>query len=60
MFYYSVNGGTGSGLTTLIGQGLKVDYNKKLIVSNIINTSPNLNNLIVEPYNAILSFHDII
>lgn len=55
MFFHSMGGGTGSGLTTLILETLNEDYVKKKHLEFVIYPSPRLSTATVEPYNAILS-----
>lgn len=57
MIYNSINGGTGSGFGTLLSERLSVDYGKKTKFFFSIFPSKDISNLIVEPYNSILSIH---
>ncbi|KAL4453337.1 hypothetical protein ABPG74_017544 [Tetrahymena malaccensis] len=55
--YNSVGGGTGSGLGSLLLERLSVDYGKKSKLGFTIYPSPQISNIIVEPYNSVLSTH---
>ena len=57
MMYHSINGGTGSGLGTLLLQRLSVEYNKKTKINYAIFPSAQISTNIVETYNAVLSLH---
>lgn len=55
--FRSFGGGTGSGFTTLLLEGLLDDYGKKTKVDFSIYPSPNISTVIVEPYNSVLTTH---
>ena len=54
---YSVEGGTGAGLGSLIMERLAVDYYKKTKVSFLVNPSPEYKNTVVSPYNAVKTYY---
>lgn len=53
-------GGTGSGFTSLLFERLSCDYGKKIKIQSSVFASPHMSNIIVEPYNIMLSFHSFI
>jgi len=53
----SLGGGTGSGLGSLITERLKDEYIDNLISTFTIFPSPKISDIILEPYNSILSIH---
>lgn len=53
----SVNGGTGSGFTSLLLERLSRDYPKQITLDFIIGPAPNVSTVIVEPYNAVFAAH---
>lgn len=55
LFFHSMGGGTGSGLSTLILETLSEDYVKKKQLEFVVYPSPRLSTATVEPYNAVLS-----
>jgi len=57
---YSLGGGTGSGLGSLLLERLSVDYGKMPKISFTVYPSPQISTTIVEPYNAVLSTHSTI
>lgn len=52
--FHSFGGGTGSGLSSLLLERLKVDYPKKTKVEFAIYPSEQLSSCVVEPYNSVL------
>ena len=54
MVFHSFGGGTGSGLSSLLLERLKVDYPKKTKVEFAIYPSEQLSSCVVEPYNSVL------
>lgn len=52
--FHSFSGGTGSGLSALLLERLKVDYPKKTKLEFAIYPSELLSSIIVEPYNSVL------
>ena len=55
MLYFSPLGGTGGGLTSLIGERLEVDYQKLTKMGVEIVSNQNYSNSVIEPYNFMLS-----
>lgn len=53
---HSIGGGTGSGLTSLIMEALVTQYPDNLLCNYVTIPSPNMSQVVVEPYNALLSF----
>lgn len=58
--FNSVGGGTGSGFGSLLLERLTVDYGKKSKLGFSIYPSPLLGTSVVEPYNAVLSTHNLL
>ncbi|KAH8258897.1 hypothetical protein KR038_005624 [Drosophila bunnanda] len=52
---HSIGGGTGSGLTSLIMEALVQQYPDNLLCNYVTIPSPNMSQVVVEPYNALLS-----
>ncbi|XP_034669923.1 probable tubulin beta chain CG32396 [Drosophila subobscura] len=52
---HSIGGGTGSGLTSLIMESLVEQYPDNLLCNYVTIPSPNMSQVVVEPYNALLS-----
>ncbi|SPP86877.1 probable tubulin beta chain CG32396 [Drosophila guanche] len=52
---HSIGGGTGSGLTSLIMESLVEQYSDNLLCNYVTIPSPNMSQVVVEPYNALLS-----
>lgn len=57
IIYRSFGGGTGSGFTPLLLEGLQRDYGKLSKVEFAVYPSPRISPIIVEPYNALLTAH---
>lgn len=55
--FHSFGGGTGSGLTSLLLERIKVDYEKKTKIEFAIYPSEKLASSCVEPYNSVLTSH---
>lgn len=53
----SFGGGTGSGFTALLLEGLVRDYGKLTKVEYAVYPAPRISPIIVEPYNAVLTSH---
>ena len=60
MVFNSVGGGTGSGFGSLLLERLSADYSKKPKLGFTIYSSPQISNVVVEPYNSILATHSLI
>jgi tubulin beta len=57
---HSLGGGTGSGLGSLLLQKIKEEFPDKLSFNFSVLPSPGQSNVVVEPYNAILSMFHLI
>lgn len=53
----SFGGGTGSGFTPLVLEGLNKDYGKLSKIEYAVYPAPKISPIIVEPYNAVLTSH---
>lgn len=52
-----MGGGTGSGMGTLLISKLREEYPDKMIGTFSVVPSTKVSQTVVEPYNAVLSFH---
>ena len=59
-FVHSIGGGTGSGMGTLLLSKLREEYPDRIMVSYPVFPSPKVSDVVVEPYNATLSVHQLI
>ena len=57
---HSLGGGTGSGLGTLIISKIREEYPDRMMSSFSVVPSPKVSEVTVEPYNAVLSIHQLI
>ncbi|BGP16942.1 Karyopherin transporter [Rhodosporidiobolus nylandii] len=57
---HSIGGGTGSGLGTLLLGKIKEEYPDRMMATYSILPSPKVSETVVEPYNAVLSFHQLV
>ncbi|EDO29628.1 predicted protein [Nematostella vectensis] len=57
---HSLGGGTGSGLGTLILYHLQEEYPDRILSSVSVFPSPRVSEIVVEPYNAALSVHQLL
>ena len=57
---HSLGGGTGSGLGNLLIQKIREEYPDRIMTAFSVVPSPKVSNVIVEPYNTTLSFHQLI
>jgi len=57
---HSLGGGTGSGLGTLLLTKIKDEFTDRIMLSYSVVPSPKVSDVIVEPYNATLSLHQLI
>lgn len=57
---HSLGGGTGSGLGTLLLSRIREEYNDRMLSTYSVLPSPKLSDTVTEPYNAILSFHQLV
>lgn len=60
LIFNSVSGGTGSGLGSLLIERLSIEFKKKSKLGFAVYPSPHLSNVVVEPYNSILSTHCVL
>jgi len=60
LFNFAVGGGTGSGFGGLLIEHMSDEYKKVPKISFAIYPSETLSTCVVEPYNALLSTHDLI
>merc|ERR1712218_128662 len=58
--YHSIGGGTGSGFGTLILLKIRDAFPDKITCSYSIFPSPKVSDTVVEPYNAVLSIHQLL
>eukprot|EP01084_Bolivina_argentea_P237770 399510_1 len=56
----SLGGGTGSGLGTLLLLKLRETYPDRIIATYSVYPSPKVSDVVVEPYNAILSMNQLL
>ncbi|GAA5952360.1 hypothetical protein JCM21900_003791 [Sporobolomyces salmonicolor] len=57
---HSIGGGTGSGLGTLLLGKIREEYPDRMLATYSILPSPKVSETVVEPYNAVLSFHQLV
>eukprot|EP00917_Polyrhabdina_sp_WS-2016_P005581 GHVP01012477.1.p1 GENE.GHVP01012477.1~~GHVP01012477.1.p1 ORF type:complete len:441 (+),score=97.00 GHVP01012477.1:50-1324(+) len=57
---HSLGGGTGAGLGTLLVSKIKEEFPDRIICTFSVAPSPRASDTVVEPYNAALSFHQLI
>ncbi|CAG9769030.1 unnamed protein product [Ceutorhynchus assimilis] len=57
ILFRAFGGGTGSGFTTSLLEGLSADYGKKSKLDFAVYPAPRISPVIVEPYNAVLTTH---
>lgn len=57
---HSLGGGTGSGMGTLLMNKIREEYPDRIMNSFSIMPSPKVSDTVVEPYNAVLSIHQLI
>lgn len=58
--FHTLGGGTGSGMGTLMLMKLKDLYPDRIMSSVSVFPSPKVSDIVVEPYNAILSVHQLL
>jgi tubulin beta len=56
----SLGGGTGSGLGTLLVSKIKEEFPERMLCTFSVFPSPKVSETVVEPYNAVLSSHQLI
>ncbi|XP_006839366.1 PREDICTED: tubulin beta-1 chain [Chrysochloris asiatica] len=57
---HSLGGGTGSGMGTLLMNKIREEYPDRILNSFSVMPSPKVSDTVVEPYNAVLSVHQLI
>ncbi|KAL0267597.1 UNVERIFIED_CONTAM: hypothetical protein PYX00_009825 [Menopon gallinae] len=57
---HSLGGGTGSGLGTLLISKIREEYPDRIMNTFSVVPSPKVSDTVVEPYNAALSFHQLV
>ncbi|EGV93224.1 tubulin beta-1 chain isoform X2 [Cricetulus griseus] len=57
---HSLGGGTGSGMGTLLMNKIREEYPDRILNSFSVMPSPKVSDTVVEPYNAVLSIHQLI
>merc|ERR1711988_1789313 len=57
---HSLGGGTGSGMGTLLISKVREEYPDRVMETFSIIPSPKVSDTVVEPYNAVLSFHQLV
>jgi tubulin beta len=57
---HSLGGGTGSGLGTLLLSKVREEYPDRMLATYSVLPSPKVSETVVEPYNATLSFHQLV
>ena len=60
IFNMSTGGGTGSGVGSMTIQRFAVDNSKVISICNLVNPSKNISNIVVEPYNFVLSMQNVL
>ncbi len=57
---HSLGGGTGSGMGTLLVSKIREEYPDRIMCTYSVFPSPKVSDTVVEPYNAVLSFHQLV
>merc|ERR1712159_155736 len=57
---HSLGGGTGSGMGTLLISKIREEYPDRIMNTFSVVPSPKVSDTVVEPYNATLSFHQLV
>ena len=57
---HSLGGGTGSGMGTLLISKIREEYPDRIMMTFSVIPSPKVSDTVVEPYNAVLSFHQLV
>ncbi|XP_036983295.2 tubulin beta chain-like [Artibeus jamaicensis] len=57
---HSLGGGTGSGMGTLLIGKIRQEYPDRIMNTFSVMPSPKVSNIVVEPYNATLSIHQLL
>jgi len=59
VMFHSISGGTGSGFSSYLLDMVKQEYPNKQLFTYSLIPSPNISNIVVEPYNAVLAMRDL-
>merc|ERR1711981_163077 len=57
---HSMGGGTGAGMGTLLISKIREEYPDRVMSTYSVIPSPKVSDTVVEPYNAVLSFHQFV
>jgi tubulin beta len=57
---HSIGGGTGSGMGTLLISKVREEYPDRIMATYSVFPSPKVSDVVVEPYNSLLSIHQLI
>merc|ERR1712187_514860 len=57
---HSLGGGTGSGMGTLLISKIREEYPDRIMSTYSVYPSPKVSDVVVEPYNSLLSIHQLI
>jgi tubulin beta len=57
---HSLGGGTGAGMGTLLISKVREEYPDRIMATFSVIPSPKVSDTVVEPYNAVLSFHQLV
>ncbi|XP_022016307.1 tubulin beta-2 chain [Helianthus annuus] len=57
---HSLGGGTGSSMGTLLISKIREEYHDRMMLTFSVFPSPKVSDTVVEPYNAILSVHQLV
>eukprot|EP00439_Symbiodinium_sp_Y106_P008385 s442_g1.t1 len=57
---HSLGGGTGAGMGTLLVSKVREEYPDRIMETFSVIPSPKVSDTVVEPYNAVLSFHQLV
>merc|ERR1719399_2339694 len=57
---HSLGGGTGSGMGTLLISKIREEYPDRVMCTYSVFPSPKVSDTVVEPYNCVLSVHQLV
>ena len=57
---HSMGGGTGAGMGTLLISKIREEYPDRVMCSYSVFPSPKVSDTVVEPYNCVLSIHQLV
>jgi len=60
LVFHSFGGGTGSGLGSLLLSRIREEYPDRILSTYSVLPSPKVSDTVVEPYNAVLSVHQLV